>query len=120
LHKGLGNENSPRVWLATADIYSDLSNPEWNINSRLINKLSRVWGQLKPYEGGIPKIPEAGYRGCLIKYSSETVWHTFDGKVIKLSNNIFEIKLDTNREFENQILRSASDEVFRAVVTHII
>lgn len=103
------------VRVAEVTIYSEIQNPSWAMKKSMANRLLRLTKRLPCYYQGIPDISEKDYKGCVLTISKGYTIHCCNGFLVIYEKNVIQFKEDTNCVIENEILRSAPDEVYKQI-----
>ena len=96
-------------YIGGASIFSGRPDPTWAISADDARRLKSLWDSMEPYGGALPTAPVLGYRGCLLRDSSEREWFAFGGCVTLKTATGSESRKDNNREFEALLLLSAPE-----------
>jgi hypothetical protein len=88
-------------WRATAQLYSGLTDPVWDVG----DELAARWQTLAPREGDPPPpAPPLGYRGVALVAGDGTRIEAYGGAVTRDGR---ELRADPGRAFERALLASA-------------
>jgi hypothetical protein len=101
--------------VAEVKIYSEIQNPSWAMKKSMANRLLRLSKRLPCYYRGIPDISERGYKGCVLTNSEGFTIHCCNGLLVIYEKNVIEFKEDKNCFIENEILRSAPEEIYKEI-----
>ena len=96
------------TWEAGASLYSGRPDPTWEVTRDIANTLVRCLQQLGPAgDADTPEPPGLGYRGSWLRASDGREWELFGGLVKTSQGKGSTRLLDTSRNCERQLLRTA-------------
>jgi hypothetical protein len=102
------SKNFKPGWMCGAKLEFEESNPVWKVEKGKAEKLLGLWDTLKTIvEAPKNKPAYLGYKGTFLKADDCTEWNTFGNIVTLKNNNQIETRLDRNRKFEKELLRTA-------------
>jgi hypothetical protein len=95
-------------WIATTEIFSGRSNPEWQLEIREAESLVDLWKLLPQFKDDLPIPPTLGYRGCYLRdVFGDREWYAFGGVVSLEKIDGADRRVDEARQFERRLLGSA-------------
>ena len=104
---------------AQTRVYLKMANPSWEIDSKLVNRLYKLSLGLPPYNGLFPGFDGNKPAGTIISDSNGLLLHANMDCVVLYFGKVIEVRYDAERTIENEILRSAPDEIYKEICHYI-
>lgn len=104
---------------AQTRVYMKMSNPSWNIDRKLVNKLIKMALALPHYDGLFPFFDEGNPSGSILSDSKGPKLWANEDYVVLYTGKIIEVRHDSDRIIENEILRSAPEEIYKEICHYI-
>ena len=101
-------KNIKSGWMCSANLEMEETNPIWFVEKNKTKKLLELWNSLKTIvEAPKNKSAYLGYKGASLKAGESTEWHILGNVVTLKNNNQIETRIDRNRRFEKELLKTA-------------
>jgi len=111
--------DAKNILTAQTRVYMKMANPSWEIDRKLVNRLYKLSLGLPAYNRLFPEFDKDKPDGTIITDSNGLLLRANEDFVVLYFGKIIEVRYDGNRMIENEILRSAPDEIYKEICHYI-
>jgi hypothetical protein len=111
--------DAKNILTAQTRVYRKMTNPSWEIDRKLLNKLYKLSLALPAYNRLFSEFDGDKPAGTIITDSHGLLLRANMDYVVLYFGKVIEVRYDGNRIIENEILRSAPDEIYKEICHYI-